>query len=1208
MNMRNQTSVPFAVSVLEKNEESKIGVCTGSSSQNQHSKLVAGDDSISRASRSLGVPVQFVDTLRAGSKIVDEATLSLFLTPSISGVPDDLELRGRLDVKLDRSTLSRAKGGTILERQDVTCRPTFRNTGLDSAIPGGIDAFILQASIVAVLVDGKHAAIDIFLEPRAILENKMPVTMTLSSPMPHTFSSSSRERAIDGENVHELQPNGCMEIFTPGPSIAIKTKCTDKPIGGTSTDWMEGGWIDLPLVSDFSLPEPLRCFLPFSRKIDDPLALAGSRGSEFFIAEGNGILSELSLECSASSAQGRGQLSMESSGIEVAAPSLSPDHVRTFYVTVCNYAVDHTGGILFEQLHASTGAQLRRSSTDIGTDRRQSGQVSAPFGAYGSRRHHGRISLLPNSNVPIRLLHLTMDGDEGIRRSAPFPIEEISICEGGVESTPLHWEDGATSGYFAYRKLVNSYQSEVHVVPEYVVFNGSDQYQVRVRLPGGTDMIIEPGQVAPLRTQGEETAIITVDYLELGARTAPLRVDALGLRVSILKSADGFPVGSLAVQTVVGAQDSRLVIKLGEIKFGSSAALEEDPSKASSMFKNDYVRFRVQWSELRLSLKEARPITDHNQAILESALDRIKKAGSPTKSEQPSPLRSPFRNETSQESETWVDMGKKVSDLGRETSEDEGKSGQDESMSICTIILRRFTIDWQRVFKEEEHSEQMSAIEALSSPERSQLSVIVHNVRMTDDSPGSLFPIVFDSSSEVSFFDLCIRCRGSLSSELVKIDLFDLNLAHANGISHHIVVNTSEDFVWKILDLGDRILVAAGEFAGIDIELEWDEEHDGYTVSIRDRKSSYIEEERKYAPPKSDQLYAINKVRVSPFNMVASFRRNPQSSRYKLQKGVRGANLMNYFTRRLKFKIDKAELKFSRYEASNIKGPADRLTEILTTVYLSRMKLKMVTIMTAASFQDWKFLAARDGGDDDFVEGDLLRVTGNLAGNTANYVFKKAGSGVGKGVSNMTHSLGDGIEDATAAIGARHLGAGFNSVFSGVGDGVGSTLTGGKTSVHKQGVTSPYGTISYTFATTLISSWKRRRTGIQRSRSRSRSYIWGRYVKRYRWSSVSYAAMQALTLQILSFLVSGGAMMMGKGVGKGITTGDGKAVISGITQGVASVGTGVGQGVESVVTGAAEGVFSVGKGLFSGVKSVGRGIGGAFAGKKPPKKKSGGNR
>jgi len=78
-------------------------------------------------------------------------------------------------------------------------------------------------------------------------------------------------------------------------------------------------------------------------------------------------------------------------------------------------------------------------------------------------------------------------------------------------------------------------------------------------------------------------------------------------------------------------------------------------------------------------------------------------------------------------------------------------------------------------------------------------------------------------------------------------------------------------------------------------------------------------------------------------------------------------------------------------------------------------------------------------------------------------------------------------------------------------------------------------------------------------------------------------------------------MMIGKGVGRGIATGDGQAIISGLAQGVSSVGTGVGQGVETVVTGTAEGVFSVGQGLFSGVKSVGKGIGGAFLGKKPNK-------
>jgi phage-related protein len=79
-------------------------------------------------------------------------------------------------------------------------------------------------------------------------------------------------------------------------------------------------------------------------------------------------------------------------------------------------------------------------------------------------------------------------------------------------------------------------------------------------------------------------------------------------------------------------------------------------------------------------------------------------------------------------------------------------------------------------------------------------------------------------------------------------------------------------------------------------------------------------------------------------------------------------------------------------------------------------------------------------------------------------------------------------------------------------------------------------------------------------------------------------------------------MLIGKGVGNGLRTGDGRAVVSGFTEGVTSVGTGVGQSVESVVTGTAGGVYSVGKGFFSGVKSVGQGIGGAFAGKKAAKK------
>ena len=36
------------------------------------------------------------------------------------------------------------------------------------------------------------------------------------------------------------------------------------------------------------------------------------------------------------------------------------------------------------------------------------------------------------------------------------------------------------------------------------------------------------------------------------------------------------------------------------------------------------------------------------------------------------------------------------------------------------------------------------------------------------------------------------------------------------------------------------------------------------------------------------------------------------------------------------------------------------------------MKRKIVTIMTAASFQDWKFLTSRQGGDDEYMEGSAI--------------------------------------------------------------------------------------------------------------------------------------------------------------------------------------------------------------------------------------------
>ena len=86
---------------------------------------------------------------------------------------------------------------------------------------------------------------------------------------------------------------------------------------------------------------------------------------------------------------------------------------------------------------------------------------------------------------------------------------------------------------------------------------------------------------------------------------------------------------------------------------------------------------------------------------------------------------------------------------------------------------------------------------------------------------------------------------------------------------------------------------------------------------------------------------------------------------------------------------------------------------------------------------------------------------------------------------------------------------------------------------------------------------------------------------------------------IIFYAVSGGALQIGKGIGKGIATGDGKAVVEGLSKGATSVGGGIAQGAESAVMGTADGLLSAGKGIFSGFKNVGQGIGGAIRGKKP---------
>ena len=146
----------------------------------------------------------------------------------------------------------------------------------------------------------------------------------------------------------------------------------------------------------------------------------------------------------------------------------------------------------------------------------------------------------------------------------------------------------------------------MHVIPEFIVFNGSSDVLL-VKENGRPEILIEPGKIASLRPASRPLGLdLSFSFIEYGCRSAVIPVGKLGLKVAIVKAQSGSVVGSLCVQTMIDTQgDSRLVVKVGDVKFGSLAS-GRDTSGTGGIFKNDFVRLRVRWTELVVQLMESK--------------------------------------------------------------------------------------------------------------------------------------------------------------------------------------------------------------------------------------------------------------------------------------------------------------------------------------------------------------------------------------------------------------------------------------------------------------------------------------------------------------------------------------------------------------------------------------------------------------------------
>jgi hypothetical protein len=400
--------LPFRISGKCDGVTRPIGICRPDKQidLDKSALRTSNEGATSRDSSSFSIPINCLADFAKNWKDNGQAWVTFTISPDLPEIATEYKstkLSGTFEFLVRLQDLKKSRNGFVIRKVDVMCRA-------DPQVGRSVDPLVVQVQLKMILGDELHPQVEVCLEPRAIVENKIPVGIQIRTPMPHTFCSSAQASVIkEKDSFYVLRPGDRIEVFTPGPSIAVTLRISEKPVAGSSLDWLDEGWIDLPLVSQFRLLEPISCLFPFSN--DDSVAQVGygARGNEFYIAEGFESLIEL------------GAIENEAKGS--ISPSKTPETQRstneafpqrTFFVTVRYYGVDHTGDILFEQ---TTNGDLSSSFSDIRGGGRRKASGSRPFSAFASARHRRRISLLPAGDVPIRLLQLTMEQDVGWRRS-----------------------------------------------------------------------------------------------------------------------------------------------------------------------------------------------------------------------------------------------------------------------------------------------------------------------------------------------------------------------------------------------------------------------------------------------------------------------------------------------------------------------------------------------------------------------------------------------------------------------------------------------------------------------------------------------------------------------------------------------------------------------------------------------------------------------
>jgi hypothetical protein len=118
------------------------------------------------------------------------------------------------------------------------------------------------------------------------------------------------------------------------------------------------------------------------------------------------------------------------------------------------FAVDHTGGIILFESSATPPQSFQFERANVSHSSFQPGsRLLCAFAILDV--FHSYYPAHKNLLLYDCCLHLTMEGDEGVRRSSPFQVDDLFYLFATVgwnQSNSILWENGSESGVYAYEQ------------------------------------------------------------------------------------------------------------------------------------------------------------------------------------------------------------------------------------------------------------------------------------------------------------------------------------------------------------------------------------------------------------------------------------------------------------------------------------------------------------------------------------------------------------------------------------------------------------------------------------------------------------------------------------------------------------------------------------------------------------------------------------